>query len=155
MRTRGWLVLPLAALALALPASAAEATYTLDDIARHGTSTDCWTTLRGSVYDLTAWINQHPHGAADIIGMCGKDATGDFEAEHIGSAAAKDALTPFRIGYLPGAAPTPSPTASPTVTATPSAAKPTPTKARSITCVKGKQLKKFKATKCPVGWKKR
>lgn len=155
MRGRDFIVLPLVALALATPAVAADATHTLDDIAKHGTSADCWTTVRGSVYNLTAWIAQHPHGAEDIIGMCGKDATADFEAEHIGSATAKDALAPFRIGYLPGAAPAPSPTASPTVTATPSAAKPAPTKIRTITCVKGKQIKKLKAAKCPAGWKKR
>ena len=139
----------------ASPASAVDATYTLDEVAKHVTSGDCWSAVRGSVYNLTSWIAQHPHGAQDIVGMCGKDATGEYEAEHIGSATARAALEPFRIGYLPGAAPAPS--ASPSVTATPpapAAVKPA-AKARTITCVKAKQVKKLKAAKCPAGWKKR
>lgn len=145
----------LAAAMTGAPAIAADATYTMDDVAKHASTIDCWSAVRGSVYNLTNWIAQHPHGANDIVGMCGKDATGEYEAEHIGSASARAALEPFRIGYLPGAAPSPSP--SPTVTAVPAAptaVKPV-AKARAITCVKGKQVKKLKATKCPAGWKKR
>lgn len=142
-------------LVVASPASAADATYTIDEVAKHATSADCWSAVRGSVYNFTNWIAQHPHGADDILGMCGKDATGEYEAEHIGSATARAALEPFRIGYLPGAAPAPS--ASPSVTATlpaPAAVKPA-ARVRTITCVKAKQVKQLKAAKCPAGWKKR
>lgn len=143
-------------LALAGPAAAAaEATYSIEEISKHATSADCWSAVRGSVYNFTNWIAQHPHGADDILGMCGKDATGEYEAEHIGSATARAALEPFRIGYLPGAVPSPTASASGTAASgSPTAVKPS-VKPRKVTCVKGKQVKKFSAKKCPIGWKKR
>ena len=140
---------------VASPASAADATYTIDEVAKHATSADCWSAVRGSVYNFTNWIAQHPHGADDILGMCGKDATGAYEAEHIGSATARAALEPFRIGYLSGAVPSPTASASGTAASgSPTAVKPS-VKPRKVTCVKGKQVKKFSAKKCPIGWKKR
>lgn len=142
----GGLVLLLAFLA---PASAIDAVYPLDDVSKHAVETDCWSVVRGRVYDLTAWIAQHPHGTAEIIAMCGRDATGDYESEHISNEAARAAIAKFQIGYLPGAAPTPTPTPTPTPSATTSV-KQAP---KTVTCVKGKQTKKFTAAKCPSGWK--
>lgn len=55
--------------------SGSAATYTLAQVALHGSAADCWTVVNGKVYNVTAWENQHPGGAARIIGMCGIDAT--------------------------------------------------------------------------------
>lgn len=144
----GGLVLVFASLA---PASAADTVYTLEEVSKHDVETDCWSVVRGRVYDLTTWISQHPHGTAEIIAMCGRDATGEYESEHLSNEAAKTAIAKFPIGYLPSAAPTPTATPSATPTATPTRA--TKPAAKTVTCVKGKQTKNFTAKKCPSGWK--
>ncbi len=48
--------------------------FTLSDVERHNTATDCWMAINGKVYDVTEFIGTHPGGPA-IIGGCGKDAT--------------------------------------------------------------------------------
>ena len=141
------------------PSYAADTVYTREQVAAHATGGDCWSFVRDIVYDLTHWVLQHPHGDTDILGMCGKDGTEGFEGEHIGNQSVFDILKAYQVGYLPEAAPVPTPTPSVTATptATPSAsAKPAARPARAtITCVKGKQVKKVAATKCPSGWKKK
>ena len=151
----------LLAVAAVSPSYAADTVYARADVAKHALENDCWSIVRGVVYNLTEWVHQHPHGASDILGMCGNDGTEGFEGEHIGKEPVMNMLTPYKIGYLPEAVPTPTPTPTPSVTATPSAsptasAKPATKPARvTITCVKGKQVKKVAATKCPSGWKKK
>jgi hypothetical protein len=51
----------------------------------------------------------------------------------------------------------PAPVATPTPSATPTAAKPVAAKKTSITCVKGKTIKKVTAVnpKCPSGYRKK
>ena len=146
------------------PAQAADTYYTKADVAGHATATNCWSIVDGVVYDLTAWVGQHPAGQADIIGMCGIDASAAFNGQHAGSGSAVAALAAYRIGVI-GVAPTPSP--SPTETATPTptpspTVTPSPTpkpsaKKTTIVCVKGKASKKVTAVKpkCPAGWKKK
>ncbi len=56
--------------------------YTLAEIAKHDTASDCWSVVNGKVYDLTSWINRHEGGADKILGMCGIDASADFNGEH-------------------------------------------------------------------------
>jgi cytochrome b involved in lipid metabolism len=85
----------------AAPAAApAPSTYTMADVAKHGTATDCWSAISGGVYDLTAWVGQHPGGKAAITGICGKDGTSSFNAIHSSSATAKAALAKLQVGTL-------------------------------------------------------
>jgi len=49
-------------------------TYTLDEVAKHATASDCWMAVKGKVYDMTAYIPNHPAGDKILAG-CGKDAT--------------------------------------------------------------------------------
>lgn len=74
--------------------------YSMADVAVHSTKTSCWTTVGSSVYDVTAWINQHPGGAGAILGLCGKDGTGAFTRQHGGQKQAEAALASFKIGIL-------------------------------------------------------
>lgn len=132
------------------PVAAVEPVHTLAEVGAHVSTTDCWTVVRGTVYNLTEWIALHPHGAADIEGMCGRDATSDFEGEHRSNEAAQAALVKYRIGVLPEAVPAATPSA------TPSSVAQTPrTPPKLVTCVHGKRVKKFALKKCPLGWKKR
>lgn len=86
----------------AQPAPSAEAgpTYTLVDVSARSSSAECWAVVDGTVYDLTAWIAEHPGGAAVIEGLCGTDATAAFRAEHGSEREPNAELAQFAIGSL-------------------------------------------------------
>lgn len=75
-------------------------TYTLAQVATHKTASDCWTTISGSVYDLTKWIGQHPGGEGAILSICGKDGTGAFTGQHGMGGKEASILAGFKIGVL-------------------------------------------------------
>lgn len=150
---RAFAAAALFALSVIAPVSATENTYTPQQVSAHAVGSDCWTIVRDVVYDLTAWVLQHPHGEADILGMCGNDGTAGFESEHLANTEIAKRLDAFRIGYLAGATSRPTPSISATPQPDPSAsAQPKPL-ARSVTCSKGRQTKKFSGSRCPSGWK--
>jgi cytochrome b involved in lipid metabolism/branched-subunit amino acid transport protein len=94
--------------------------YTMAEIAKHNSRTDCWSVIEGKAYNLTPWISQHPGGQGVILGMCGVDATAAFRGKHGTAPAPADALAGFALGPLSAggpAVPTPAPTAAPTATA--------------------------------------
>ena len=74
--------------------------YTMTDVAAHATSTNCWSAVNGSVYDLTSWVSRHPGGANAIKAMCGSDASSSFNAQHGKFPAAQSALILLKIGTL-------------------------------------------------------
>lgn len=78
----------------------ASTTYALSDIASHKDASNCWTVVRGKVYDVTSWIKQHPGGERAILFMCGKDATSAFEPKHGGQERPESELASFQIGTL-------------------------------------------------------
>lgn len=80
--------------------AAAVSTFTLADVAKHNSVTSCYTVVSGSVYDVTAWISQHPGGQAAIKGMCGIDGTAAFSGQHGGQARPTSELASFKIGTL-------------------------------------------------------
>ncbi len=80
--------------------SVTEKTFTLADIARHSTGTSCYTTVRGKVYDLTSFINQHPGGSDKIMQICGVDGTNAFVDQHGGRPRQERELAGFQIGVL-------------------------------------------------------
>lgn len=49
-------------------------TYTLAEIAKHSTATDCWMAIEGKVYNATPAISSHAGGDVILQG-CGIDAT--------------------------------------------------------------------------------
>ncbi len=74
--------------------------YTLAQVAAHADAVSCWTTIGGSVYDLTQWISQHPGGAQAILKLCGSDGTSAFQNQHGGAQRQADTLATFKIGTL-------------------------------------------------------
>jgi uncharacterized protein YjdB len=74
--------------------------YTLADVAKHNSSTDCWIVLnKTEVYNVTAFLSVHPAGPAPITPFCGKDATTAFNnVGHSSSAVAMEAT--YLIGNL-------------------------------------------------------
>ncbi len=74
--------------------------YPMSEVAAHNTPENCWTAIRGEVYDVTAWITKHPGGEKAILKTCGIDATTLFENKHGGSEGPEAALSGFKIGTL-------------------------------------------------------
>jgi uncharacterized protein YjdB len=74
--------------------------YTLADVAKHNSSTDCWIVLNSTeVYNVTSFLSVHPAGAAPITPYCGADATTAFNnVRHSSSAVAMEAT--YLIGNL-------------------------------------------------------
>lgn len=81
-------------------AVAAEKSYTLATVRKHGTATDCWSAVNGGVYNLTRWIAKHPGGSSAILSICGRNGSAAFNSQHGGSAKVAAVLKPYRIGRL-------------------------------------------------------
>jgi cytochrome b involved in lipid metabolism len=80
--------------------STTEKKYTLADIAKHKTSSDCWTTVNGGVYDLTSFVNKHPGGVDNIVKVCGIDGSTLFGDQHGGERRPANELSSLKIGIL-------------------------------------------------------
>ncbi|EFJ44449.1 hypothetical protein VOLCADRAFT_106432 [Volvox carteri f. nagariensis] len=75
--------------------------YTLADVKVHTNDKSCWLVVHGKVYDVTAFLEEHPGGYDIILSSTGKDATQDFE--EIGhSNSAKKLLEKYLIGDFEG-----------------------------------------------------
>lgn len=74
--------------------------YAMSDVEAHGSEASCRTVIRGNVYDVTAWINQHPGGDRNILKTCGIDATAAFERKHGGQEKPENILAGFEIGTV-------------------------------------------------------
>ena len=74
--------------------------YTLADVKKHSTRSDCWTAINGNVYNVTSWIGQHPGGAGAIVGLCGIDGSDGFNGQHGGQKRPASELASFKIGVL-------------------------------------------------------
>ncbi|HKV78267.1 MAG TPA: cytochrome b5-like heme/steroid binding domain-containing protein [Candidatus Sulfotelmatobacter sp.] len=87
-------------LMLSLSMAAQLPNYTMADVAKHNSSTDCWLVLnKTEVYNVTAFLSVHPAGAAPITPYCGADATTAFNnVGHSSSAVAMEAT--YLIGNL-------------------------------------------------------
>ena len=74
--------------------------YAMEEVAKNNTPASCWTTIDGIVYDLTAWINQHPGGDKTILKICGLDGSIAFSRQHGRDAMSQNILKGFEIGVL-------------------------------------------------------
>ena len=75
-------------------------TYTMVQISAHKSASSCWSLIDGNVYDLTAWIGQHPGGQQAIKGLCGIDGTAAFHGQHGDAKKQADMLATMKIGVL-------------------------------------------------------
>jgi cytochrome b involved in lipid metabolism len=92
-------ILLSAALLTASVAHAQTTSYTLADVAKHATATDCWMVLNTSkVYNFTAFVSMHP-GGSTMVAYCGKNGDPGFASVNHSSNAV--ALEPtYLIGAL-------------------------------------------------------
>merc|ERR1712226_578962 len=56
--------------------------YTMEEVAKHTTKSDCWVVVSGQVLNVTNFLSQHPGGELAIITFAGKDATEEFNMIH-------------------------------------------------------------------------
>lgn len=75
-------------------------TYTMVEISKHASQPDCWTAVRGGVYNLTSFFGQHPGGDRNLAKLCGIDGTSLFETKHGGSYRPEQELASLKIGVL-------------------------------------------------------
>jgi cytochrome b involved in lipid metabolism len=75
-------------------------TYTIAQVASHNSSTSCWSTVNGGVYDLTSWVSNHPGGEQAILQICGKDGSVAFNGQHGGQVEQATVLSSFKIGII-------------------------------------------------------
>merc|ERR1712093_588410 len=54
-------------------------TFKLAEVAEHNTAEDCWIVIDNKVYDVTAFIDDHPGGAEVLLDVAGEDGTDGFE----------------------------------------------------------------------------
>merc|ERR1719375_1865265 len=56
--------------------------FTLADIEKHNTRTDCWITIKGVVIDVSTFLQEHPGGPDVIAGKAGRDLSKMFGMIH-------------------------------------------------------------------------
>ncbi|KAI5996501.1 hypothetical protein F5J12DRAFT_854000, partial [Pisolithus orientalis] len=88
--------------ATAMTASKRVRIFTTEDVANHKSSGSCWVVLHGKVYDVTAFIPDHPGGEDFILKNAGKDVENIMKDKdlHDHSDAAYDMLEEYVIGRL-------------------------------------------------------
>lgn len=52
--------------------SSEKKTYTLEEVKAHNTRDDVWIAIHGRVYNITAFLEEHPGGDAVLIDNAGK-----------------------------------------------------------------------------------
>ena len=80
-----------------------ETSYTLAEVGQHALENDCWMAIDGQVYDLTAYLPEHPSKPSIILPWCGREATDAYQTKTKGrthSPAADQLLPGYRIGRL-------------------------------------------------------
>lgn len=74
--------------------------YTMEEVSARKDASSCLTVIRGTVYDVTAFIEKHPGGDKNILRLCGLDGTAAFEKQHGGQEKPENALKGFEVGTL-------------------------------------------------------
>lgn len=76
--------------------------YTTEDVASHTTSSSCWITRKGKVYDVSRFLNDHPGGDDLILKFAGQDVENAMsdKDEHDHSDSAYEMLDEYIIGRI-------------------------------------------------------
>ncbi|XP_060937686.1 cytochrome b5 reductase 4 [Limanda limanda] len=55
---------------------------TQEELKKHNTRNDCWTCIRGMVYNISPYMDYHPGGEEELMKAAGIDATDIFDQVH-------------------------------------------------------------------------
>lgn len=83
-------------------ASSPTGTMTLSnaEISTHNSKSDCWSIVKGNVYNLTSYVSRHPGGQSVITNICGKDGTNAFTNQHNNQGLPNNVLSGFLLGAV-------------------------------------------------------
>jgi cytochrome b involved in lipid metabolism len=88
--------------------STSQTGYTKTQVATHNSQTNCWLIISSKIYNVTAFIAEHPGGKSAIVSRCGTDVTTAFNGGvYNHSAYARGLLPTYYIGTI-GSSTTPS-----------------------------------------------
>ena len=82
--------------------NASATVISMDEVAKHNTSADCWLALHGGVYDLTSYANRHPGGPTWITNIAGTDGSDSFDSFH--ALSLLRTATKYQVGVLDSSA---------------------------------------------------
>ncbi|CAN0907664.1 Delta(8)-fatty-acid desaturase 1 [Linum grandiflorum] len=54
----------------------------LEELAKHNTSSDLWISIQGKIYNVTDWTKSHPGGSSPLLNLAGQDASDAYYAFH-------------------------------------------------------------------------
>jgi 4-hydroxysphinganine ceramide fatty acyl 2-hydroxylase len=76
--------------------------FTAEDVARHNSPSSCWVTRGGKVYDVSAFLPDHPGGDDIVLKHAGQpvDAVMKNPDEHDHSESAYEMLDEYIVGRL-------------------------------------------------------
>lgn len=73
--------------------------FSMKEIKEHNDNKSTWVVIHNSVYDVTAFLNEHPGGEEVLLEQSGQDATEAFE--DVGhSSDARELMGQYKIGEL-------------------------------------------------------
>lgn len=78
-----------------------EKTYSQAEISSHDREDDCWIAIENRVYDITAYLPDHPAEPEILLPWCGKEATQAWLTKNKGrphSPRASQLLEKYRVG---------------------------------------------------------
>jgi cytochrome b involved in lipid metabolism len=90
------------------PVTPATLQLTAAEVAKHASASDCWSIVRGKVYDLTSFASRHPGGQGAIKDICGRDGSSSFLSQHSGDNQANSQLAAFLLGDVNATIPKPN-----------------------------------------------
>lgn len=73
---------------------------TNSEVKKHNSRGDCWSIVKGKVYNLTSYVQQHPGGTELISSICGIDGSAAFSNQHGSSSKPNNVLTGLLLGSL-------------------------------------------------------
>ena len=78
--------------------------YKKEDVMQHVSPEDCWVIVKGSVYNVTKFLENHPGGPNLILAQGGSDITNLLNngSVHQHSLSAYYLLEQYKIGYIEG-----------------------------------------------------
>lgn len=90
------------------PVASSTVQLTAAEVAKHDSANDCWSIVKGKVYDLTSFVSRHPGGQSEIKAICGRDGSSSFLSQHSGDTQANSQLSGFVLGELNDTIPRPN-----------------------------------------------